>query len=219
MNKKKLAGLSLFACLTTAVFLPLYSARGGLRGSAHDFTSATWNRKGELCLPCHTPHNGSSAVPLWNHANSLAVFVMYNKTASSQNSPPAGQPSPSSLSCLSCHDGITALDAFGGNPGTWNMANAPDRYKSESILGTDLSNDHPISIPYNTSVALADGKLYDPVTAFSGLPSGGTIRKDMLFNDKVECSSCHDVHNSMGNSRLLKKENTGSALCLTCHDK
>lgn len=144
---------------------------------------------------------------------------MYNNTANSQNSPAAEQPSSVSLSCLSCHDGVTALDAFGGNAGTWNIANAPDGYRPSSSLGTDLSSDHPISIDYTTSIALDDKGLYDPKTAPSGLPAGGSISKDMLYNGRVECSSCHDVHNKMGISRMLKKDNAGSALCLTCHDK
>lgn len=218
MNKmKSVLGLG-FICLLSAPFLPTY-AGPGLKGSAHDFESASWNKNAELCQPCHTPHNGSSAVPLWNHSSSVAVFRMYNNTANTQDSPPAGQPSAVSLACLSCHDGVTALDAFGGAPGTWNMENAPAHYQSSSSLGTDLSNDHPISIQYNASVALADGRLYDPVTAMSGLSGGGTISKDLLYNGKVECSSCHDVHNSNGNSHMLRKENRGSALCLTCHDK
>ena len=41
----------------------------------------------------------------------------------------------------------------------------------------------------------------------------------MLFAGQMECSSCHDVHDELGNTALLRKSNTQSALCLTCHDK
>ena len=34
----------------------------------------------------------------------------------------------------------------------------------------------------------------------------------------VECASCHDPHNST-NATFLRIANTGSALCLACHDK
>jgi len=37
--------------------------------------------------------------------------------------------------------------------------------------------------------------------------------------DSVECSSCHDVHNGTGFGALLKVDNAGSQLCLTCHTK
>jgi predicted CXXCH cytochrome family protein len=59
-------------------------------------------------------------------------------------------------------------------------------------------------------------ELFDPTTTPSGL--GGTIDADMLFTAKVECASCHDVHDS-GFPSLLVMDNAASALCLTCHDK
>jgi predicted CXXCH cytochrome family protein len=84
-------------------------------------------------------------------------------------------------------------------------------------LGTDLSNDHPISFSFDTALATADGGLKDPATASSGL--GGTVNDDLLLGGKMECASCHDVHNSSNLSKLLVKSNAGSALCLTCHSK
>ncbi len=80
-----------------------------------------------------------------------------------------------------------------------------------------MSNDHPISFTYDAALATSDGELFDPSTISSGL--GGTIAADMLFGNKLECASCHDVHNAAGNPDLLVKANTASALCLTCHDK
>ncbi|NOZ04723.1 MAG: cytochrome c3 family protein, partial [FCB group bacterium] len=80
-----------------------------------------------------------------------------------------------------------------------------------------LSNDHPVSFTYDASLATTDGDLYNPTTTNSGL--GGKISDDMLVGGKVECSSCHDVHNGSGVATLLVKNNGGSALCLTCHAK
>ena len=48
---------------------------------------------------------------------------------------------------------------------------------------------------------------------------GSTIKIDMLFGDSLECASCHDVHAANTFSYLLKIDNAGSDLCLTCHDK
>ena len=39
-----------------------------------------------------------------------------------------------------------------------------------------------------------------------------------LFNGKVECSSCHLVHDP-SIPPFLRKSNAGSQLCLTCHVK
>ena len=105
---------------------------------------------------------------------------------------------------------LSPLDSFGGNTGSITMT-------GDHNLGTDLSNDHPISLGYDTALATADGGLHDPATASSGL--GGTINDDLLLGGKVECASCHDVHNSSNLPKLLVKSNAGSRLCFTCHSK
>ena len=75
-----------------------------------------------------------------------------------------------------------------------------------------------MSFTYDSVLAAADVELKNPATALSGVRTG-TIAKDMLFADQLECASCHDVHNSYGQPKLLVKSNAGSALCLTCHIK
>ncbi len=202
---------------TTMLVLALYAtAMAEIAGSAHDFSGLGFSQ-GEICLPCHAPHNTSTDVqnvPMWNHAVSTAVYNLYGSdtldagtTAGSLNQPIG----PSKL-CLSCHDGTIAIDAFGGNPGSQLIS-------GRNNLGTDLSNDHPISFVYNTDLALADGSLRDPATTLSGLDgSSGTILSDMLFGSRMECASCHDVHNKFGQVSLLRKSNTASSLCLTCHN-
>lgn len=111
-----------------------------------------------------------------------------------------------SLLCLSCHDGTVAVDSFGGATGTTFVT-------GNAMVGTDLSNDHPISITYAGDADLA------AATAPSGVAGGTTIDADMLFVGKVECASCHDVHNAYNINMLLKKSNANSGLCLTCHTK
>ncbi len=184
-------------------------------GSAHDFSTQTWNTSGEICKVCHTPHNGSMLpeAPLWNHQLTTATFSLY--TSSTMNAV-VGQPDGNSKLCLSCHDGTVALENFGGvTNGTNKMLPGDLGY-----IGTDLSNDHPVSFTYNTALATTDGQLFDPSVHLSGITPSGTIATDMLFAGKVQCASCHDVHNSVaGTASLLLKSNAASALCLTCHDK
>jgi predicted CXXCH cytochrome family protein len=86
-------------------------------------------------------------------------------------------------------------------------------------MGTNLTNDHPVSFTYNTSLATTDGGLHDPSTKLVGGVGSGTIQQKWLFNDKMQCASCHDVHNGLGVNNLLVKSNTSSGLCLTCHNK
>ena len=182
-----------------------------ITGSAHDFSAATWNTSNqEICIVCHTPHNATTLpdAPLWNHAISTATYTLY---ASGTLNATMGQPDGSSKLCLSCHDGTVAIANYGGvTNGTVFMTGA-------NLVGTDLSNDHPVSFLYDAALATADPGLRNPTTALSGL--GGTISANMLISGKMQCSSCHDVHNGAGVAKLLLKSNTGSALCLTCHNK
>ena len=183
----------------------------GITGSAHDFSGKTWNPSGEICRVCHTPHNADTSVtgaPLWNHEVTTSTFTLYS---SSTLDAAMAQPGGPSKLCLSCHDGTVAIDNFGGKTNGTNFVTGYD------LLGVNLSNDHPISFIYNATLATADGDLYDPTTQNSGL--GGTIDADMLIDNKLECSSCHDVHNGSGLSDLLVKANGSSSLCLTCHNK
>ncbi|MCF6270179.1 MAG: cytochrome c3 family protein [Melioribacteraceae bacterium] len=203
--KKLIAILIVFFVASTAIAQSITS-------SAHDFSGETWNNggNGEICITCHTPHNADGTVtgsPLWNHEVTSATFTLYN---SSTFDATIGQPNGASKLCLSCHDGTVAVDNFGGSTGgTVNISAA-------NLLGTDLSNDHPVSFTYNATLATTDGGLYDPTTASSGL--GGTITDDMLFAGEMQCASCHNAHdNTLGS--FLKKSNATSALCLTCHNK
>jgi len=195
------------------VLAPVYAA---ITGSKHDFKSQSWNTTGQICIVCHTPHNANTSVfaPLWNHA--LSAVASYSLYTSPSLNATVGQPSASSKGCLSCHDGTVALDSFGANTGS-NYISGGDN------LGTNLSNDHPVSFTYDTALATADGGLNDPSVKTVTALAGKTIKAGMLIGDKLECGSCHDVHNDKGDasttSSLLLVNNAGSALCLTCHKK
>lgn len=182
-------------------------------GSAHDFSTETWNNSvgQQICIVCHTPHNASSTVtdaPLWNHQLSTSTFTVYSTATLNAT---MGQPDASSKLCLSCHDGTVALENFGSTTSGTHFIG------SVYNVGTGLNNDHPISFTYDATLATTDGELKNPATATSGL--GSTIDADMLINHKLQCASCHDVHNTSGQAKLLIKSNNISALCLTCHVK
>lgn len=204
------------AALLTALWATPAFGQASIIGSAHDFSDDAWNpgpgtAGGEICQVCHTPHNGDQTVltaPLWNHeVTGVTGFTPYSSTEM-QSAP--GQPNNQSKLCLSCHDGTVALDNFNGNTGGTNFIPA------NRLVGTDLSDDHPVSFAYDDALFQADNELHDPANKTTIL--GGTIQEDLLFGDNLECASCHDVHNS-GNTALLLIENTNSQFCLTCHNK
>lgn len=158
----------------------------------------------QVCLPCHTPHNaqvsGEGNV-LWNHAETTETFSMYSSTAN--------QPEGPSKMCLSCHDGVTAIDNYGGTAGSVVMTGS-------KALGTDLSDDHPIGVEYPTSQP-AD---YNVPGSFSPGIGGGTGVQLVTINSiaRVECTSCHHVHNN-GLGSFLRVPVQESYLCLQCHIK
>jgi predicted CXXCH cytochrome family protein len=45
----------------------------------------------------------------------------------------------------------------------------------------------------------------------------------LLYGGKMECDSCHDVHNTFTvgglGSGLVKVDPSGSKICLACHNK
>lgn len=193
---------------------------GQISGTAHDFSSETWApAENKMCAVCHATHQASTVpgAPLWSHeSTAVAGYTLYSSaTFDSHGGTTITDPGASSKLCLSCHDGTVALENFGGVTTGTNMIDAA--YLIGGASGDNLSNDHPISFDYTTALATLDGGLHDPATTSSGL--GSTIAADMLFSNKVQCASCHDVHNKYGVNKLLKMTNTASQLCLTCHNK
>lgn len=203
----------------------------GITGSAHDFsTDTSFNNTGEICKVCHLPHNSLSPTsgPLWNRT--MSAVTTYS-TYTSTNKPGSfldntmGQPEGVSKLCLSCHDGTVALDAFGGSGMTGGgnietLFNA-NRNIGDAALGdstADLSNDHPVSFE------LVDGSD-DKIFTLATIKAAGLEFFGSGVN-RLECATCHDVHDDDGNSFLLRVKNTtndagglASGLCLTCHDK
>ncbi len=208
MKKSLLLALSLAGA--AALLLPIGSV-GSILGTKHDLSNYGWGTD-QACAFCHTPHNAqtSPSGPLWNHAASTATYKLYGENGASPTFNAAntiGQPSASTKACMSCHDGTVAMDSFGTQNGTHRMG-------GNSNLGTDLRDDHPVSFTYDTALATADGQLVVPVSA----SWVDVSRKIPLFSGKMECASCHSVHDNT-NPPFLRRSNAGGALCLSCHIK
>jgi predicted CXXCH cytochrome family protein len=186
--------------------------------TAHDFSGKTWApADNKMCAVCHATHQAKNepAAPLWNHqSTAVASYTLYSSpTFDIHGGLTKTNPSGSSKLCLSCHDGTVALENFGAVTTGTNYITAANKIGASG----DMSKEHPISFTYNDALAVADPGLQTPSTKTSGL--GGTVATDLLFAGKMECASCHDVHNRFNVPHLLKMSNTSSALCLTCHKK
>lgn len=129
---------------------------------------------------------------------------------------------------------------------TWTGANqAGGKITSVANLGSDLTNDHPIGIRYcgggqvtgTPAGACADPDFNAPTNAtingtvvwWVDTGTAGRQKTDMILYNRtfttapagvgpsVECGSCHDPHST--NTTFLRIANTGSAVCLACHNK
>lgn len=161
----------------------------------------------EICVFCHTPHNSSPRMPLWNRNDPGVTYTLYTSSTTQSN---PGQPERSSILCLSCHDGTIALGSvlsrstpiiFSGGVTTMPPG--------ASNLSTNLSDDHPVSFLYNTTLATQDGELVDPSTLTAQV---------QLEGGYLECTACHDAHSNIFDDFLVAT-NQYSDLCLYCHQK
>jgi len=153
-----------------------------------------------LCLSCHDGTVGVNVLYHGQYGTGSPSMFCGSATAGGANSP-----------CL-MPDG-----ALIGNPNT--------------VAGTkSLADLHPINFTYDSTLAGKTVDLVTPVANSSGI--GGTrmgvpgsngsflplFQTVSVGTYKMQCPTCHDVHNGNPNARpFLRDSTTGSALCLDCH--
>lgn len=204
------------------------------------------NNYGEVCVYCHTPHGASDIAPLWNRNTPTGPYQMYASPTMEATVP--GTPTGISLACLSCHDGTIAVDSVRNQPGSGTVASSwygkppaayhyamsapgqanaspggscaachgtPNPYPHNAVvkyLTTDLRDDHPISIVYSEGDGSNHAAGFNPPVG-DKFPNG--VR---LYSGRVECASCHNVHDPAV-PPFLRTSNANSSLCKTCHIK
>ena len=195
-----------------------HNLSAGSRTASPAVTATQVADYGEVCVYCHTPHSGSASIPLWNRANTGATYTMYTSTNSATMDMTVGSaPGPVSLACASCHDGTVGLDVITNKPNASSATPVSPAAlmgtvftSTQAVLGTELRDDHPIAVTYDP---LKDAAFVAKATVVTnGLTFYGSAK------DQVECGSCHNPH-SNSNAPFLRKANTNSNLCLTCHIK
>lgn len=218
-------------------------------GGPHDLSSGSAVRNtntsinGQTCVFCHPPHGGANNIPLWNRTNPTGTtYQLYTSSTSDVTTTGAAIAASVSGACMSCHDGTMALDVLlnvNGLPFTpavafTRQAGAKSTYSSTGggtnnlmsgglpFLGTDLRNDHPVTIIYETARAASPTQFVSQVVSGVKITVGPTNPLPLFGSSSatatMECASCHDSHNnSLGN--FLRKSNVGSAICTSCHIK
>ena len=161
----------------------------------------------EVCIFCHTPHNARTTGPLWNKQDPGTTYTLYSSSTTNAN---IAQPDGTSMMCLSCHDGTIALGSVLSSSSVISFGGITTMPSGKSNLGTNLSDDHPVSFIYDAGLVAANGQLKQPANI--------TQPVSLDRSNKMQCTSCHDAHDNSF-SKFLVASNQGSALCYSCHDK
>jgi predicted CXXCH cytochrome family protein len=180
-------------------------------------------------------------LPLWNHTITNAIFTPYKNGPDQPLSGPKHAQSTdpllvsqgtfdkigaTSLLCLSCHDGTVAVNEYGHSPQSLlSQSSGGVTMTPQYNIGAQgyLANHHPIGFLYDV-VASLDPEIYNSnVATFDQSYDGGSNQipvANLLAGGKMECSTCHAVHNT-GNTgeKLLYVSDKNSNLCLSCHAK
>ena len=208
--------------LAAMMLLVATAAFAGISNTAHNLSGVGMTT--ELCAYCHTPHFANNNMkPLWNRATPAGPFTFYGVTV--KGTPAATALNAASGACMSCHDGATSINALTNVPGpglgtpgaTLRLGTELAQANNASLIGTDLSNDHPVSIPYTVANGLNTPGLAatDGIIRVNGAGAANVAGVDGNF---VECVSCHDPHVETP-ALFLRTSNAASALCLACHNK
>jgi len=212
MNQKKkiivVAAMMVLSVTTTVLSGDIRSTKHNLSVSGSgDLTASSESR---ICIFCHIPHREGSKMPyLWNRSDPSNPYTPYDSTTLKAR---VGQPTGASRLCLSCHDGTIALGAVASPPTEipfkGGVRHIPDDRRSN--LGTDLSDDHPVSFIYDAALSADNMELEDPAS----LPPAVRLERGNL----LQCTTCHNPHDDPF-GQFLVMDNTASYLCIVCHNK
>jgi predicted CXXCH cytochrome family protein len=199
------------------------TAFSAVTGSKHDLSvdggASVTSDQTEICVFCHTPHGGLSVVPLWNRSGlggSWSADVAYSSDTMNVTSlKPSEMTNQISGACLTCHDGDVGNETLINTPGSGTGGTI--NWSSSTFTGlanlddgsNSLGNDHPVGFTYADAITNGDSELQASPSVV------------LLFGGKVECATCHDVHNTASGATapFLIESNANSQICIRCHIK
>lgn len=171
------------------------------------------NNYGEVCVYCHTPHgaNNTVAAPLWNRTIKVTDYQTYDELGTtSLTQAVTSTPGSASLTCLSCHDGQTAIDSIINMPGSGMGLVSQETTQNTTFLnswdnpppgpGGNTTSHRGINSTNNVlgNGTGSDGRgcltCHSPVGAVTVLLDAGPIANDMrLFNLGTDLRNDHPI--------------------------
>jgi hypothetical protein len=203
----------------------------------------------EVCVYCHTPHGSSTTTtaPLWNRTMKATTYQTYDLLGSGSITQPITQPGTASLTCLSCHDGQTAVDSIINMPGSgrflktqettenlaflnsWNNSRGPDATVHARMSATECLACH----------STAAGIVGAGATDFTAFVIGTDLRNDHPVGirypttagagtdfrepPRMEARLAYfdtngNAHADAGEIRLYNSGDGYEVECASCHD-
>lgn len=227
------------------------SAGSGIAGSVHDLSvhpDVKPDAAGRLCVYCHTPHHAvaspsdstTTPLPLWNRTlPETQQYTPYTWPASPTDDSNLNQAldqivdpliGPTRL-CLSCHDGMTAIDAHGGAMGTTGSVQIGSLRDGFDEVGRgnltyDLNRTHPTGIDYVEAASMANGRPMEVDQRLHGQNWGRLANPNQGY--AISIDSGYDATES-GHYNRVERSKSGVTIadnlyegryltCVTCHD-
>lgn len=208
----------------------------GIVNTPHNLSSTNTNgpsqhaNTADVCVFCHTPHGGdiSASVPLWNKDLSLlGGFTTYDTLGTSSNDGEIAPVGSVSIACLSCHDGVQAMDSMINEPGSGfdsafvsgSWLQGTGVMTGDAVIGNDLQDDHPIGVQYGGG-GITDGALIGPtndedfVVPENAVINGSTIwwvDSGVTVGQRDKTDMQLYTRNDLGNVEPFVE-------CASCHD-
>ena len=218
-----LLGLDIFGA--QKVLAQIHLTKHNLTGTSVSMDSRS-GASSEICMFCHTPFGGEPQVtsPLWSRNEPAVAYNTYNSLGTSGQQGAAAPIGSVSILCLSCHDGVQAMNVMINSGGDTTGSKGP-------IINRESVSDHPFGIQYGGGALSQNGPPLSP-GAYSS-----TLMRDKTFNSAqmtlLNGQPVWWVDTSLGNlgvrdktdMQLYTRSDTASAdvpvpfvECASCHD-
>lgn len=210
----------LFAA-AVALLAPAIALGGTIANTPHDLSTVSTgpnksNTQNDTCAFCHIAHNGNPGAnrPLWSHTVTNTNLTWTPTTTVRGTTIPTSIASvqlQGSRACMSCHDGSVAQgDLITGTGGTVTGTNL---VAGKLTTGINLLN--PTTMQTNHPLGVSQPAVVAGFTAYKTVAPGTAVNYDA--NGYVQCDSCHNPHDN-SNTKFLKINPAGGAICFTCHN-